>query len=105
MNFATFIDISLLVSLLLLLNDPAHLLWVETQIGTLLSESADAKNIREYRTGLREIQVTLKAGPDIASQPCGAKGPGCIPSLRFTSTTIANAYPRTSLRGSRAHEK
>jgi hypothetical protein len=40
---------------------------METQIGTLLSESADAMNMREYRPGLREIQVTLKIGPDIES--------------------------------------
>jgi hypothetical protein len=56
-------------------------------------ESADAKNMREYRTGLREIQVTLKIGPAIASQHCGAKGRVMIAepfSIPFTGETCGN---------------
>ena len=41
---------------------------MEIQIGTLLSESTDAMNMREYRTGLREIQVTLRFGPETANR-------------------------------------
>jgi hypothetical protein len=44
----------------------AYLRRQKTQIGTLLSESADAMNMREYRTGSREIQATSKIARTLA---------------------------------------
>jgi hypothetical protein len=71
---------------------------VETQIGTLLSESADAKNMREYRTGLRERQVPLKIGRDIATANCAARKGKAVEWATLHSLDEFNRYESTPLR-------
>jgi hypothetical protein len=49
--------------------------------------------MREYRTGLREIQVTLKIGPYTANR-AARKGPGEIPGFLSSSSNLTNQQQR-----------